>query len=74
VHQRPGYSFDQIKGGQAYQIVQKAQIDELLQLIEHDSNEASKAIEKHIKSALIEMETKDLIPKDYLSNGYTPYF
>jgi DNA-binding GntR family transcriptional regulator len=36
-------------------------------LARHDSREASKAIENHIKSALVEMETNDLIPDDYLA-------
>jgi DNA-binding GntR family transcriptional regulator len=33
----------------------------------HDSKEAGRAIEAHIKSALVEMETKELIPEDYIS-------
>jgi DNA-binding GntR family transcriptional regulator len=36
-------------------------------LARHDSGEASRAIEENIKSALGEMETKELIPEDYIS-------
>jgi len=36
-------------------------------LVGHDSTKASRAIEEHLKSALVELETKELIPKDYIT-------
>jgi len=36
-------------------------------LATHDSKKARRAIEKHLKSVLVEMETKELIPEDYIA-------
>jgi len=36
-------------------------------LAAHDSKKAGRAIEKHLKSALVGMETKELIPEDYIA-------
>jgi DNA-binding GntR family transcriptional regulator len=33
----------------------------------HDSKKAGRSIEKHLKSALVEMETSELIPEDYIA-------
>lgn len=35
-------------------------------LAAHDSKKAGRAMEKHLKSALVEMETKELIPEGYI--------
>lgn len=36
-------------------------------LASHDSKKAGRAIEKHLQSALTEMEIKELIPEDYIA-------
>jgi len=36
-------------------------------LAKHDSPKAGQAIKEHLKSALIELETKELIPQDYIT-------
>lgn len=36
-------------------------------LADHDSRKAVRAMEEHLKSALVEMETKELIPEDYIA-------